>query len=584
MKKSKKEEVKKGKIFLRSLKFFRGIRNNTLILGVLYLILGGIGIIVPIIQGNLTTSIAELKVNSVIKVSIIFLIVVALDNVVSHVSLVFWIHKIRPKILHNIRKDIIEIFMKLRLSNFKKFDSGIFLERLKNDPQIISGVINTSQKHLVQCFAKLGALFYVFYISWILGIIYLIGIMIVTIMDNNIQEVSKIKNKISKIANENLSSFLIETVRGIADIKLLSLNIFSDMIVRFNHSDNLSIDKDLYDSRTYRLKNMILFIVSILALMIGVHLTGPHLNATNLIACFIYSTRILSLMENFSSLRSSLKEYELAIERIFDLEDNSKYPKDKFGKVKKDDIKGKIEFDNVDFGYNEDKLVLNNLSFIIEPKDTVAIVGASGSGKTTVFNLLTKSYLIKSGLLKIDDIDINELDEKTIRKTISIITQSPYIFNMSIKDNLRLVKPNATEKEIDNVCKKSCFYDYVMSLPDKYDTIIGEGGVNLSGGQKQRLAIARALLKDCKILLFDEATSALDNITQQEIQESIDNISADYTIIVIAHRLSTIMNCNRIYILDKGKITASGTHKELLKNNKEYKKLYNSEARQELVD
>ena len=155
---------------------------------------------------------------------------------------------------------------------------------------------------------------------------------------------------------------------------------------------------------------------------------------------------------------------------------------------------------------------------------------------------------------------------------------------MSIKDNLRLVKPNATEKDIDNVCKKSCFYDYVMSLPDKYDTIIGEGGVNLSGGQKQRLAIARALLKDCKILLFDEATSALDNITQQEIQESIDNISADYTIIVIAHRLSTIMNCNRIYILDKGQITASGTHKELLKNNKEYKKLYNSEARQELVD
>ena len=198
--------------------------------------------------------------------------------------------------------------------------------------------------------------------------------------------------------------------------------------------------------------------------------------------------------------------------------------------------------------------------------------------------MLTKSYLIKSGLLKIDDIDINELDEKTIRKSISIITQSPYIFNMSIKDNLRLVKPNATEKDIDYVCKKSCFYDYVMSLPDKYDTIIGEGGVNLSGGQKQRLAIARALLKDCKILLFDEATSALDNITQQEIQESIDNISADYTIIVIAHRLSTIMNCNRIYILDKGKITASGTHKELLKNNKEYKKLYNSEARQELVD
>lgn len=178
-------------------------------------------------------------------------------------------------------------------------------------------------------------------------------------------------------------------------------------------------------------------------------------------------------------------------------------------KIKIDDFKGKIEFDNVDFGHSKNKLVLNKLSFIIEPKNTTVILGTSGSGKTTIFNLLTKSYLINSGTLKLDDVDINELDEKTIRKNISIITQNPYIFNMSIKDNLRLVKPNATNKELDDVCKEACFYDSVMSLPEKYNTIIGEGGVNLSGGQKQRLAIARALLKDCKILLFDEATGAL---------------------------------------------------------------------------
>lgn len=145
--------------------------------------------------------------------------------------------------------------------------------------------------------------------------------------------------------------------------------------------------------------------------------------------------------------------------------------------------------------------------------------------------------------------------------------------------NLRLVKPNATNKELDDVCKEPCFYDFVMSLPEKYNTIIGEGGVNLSGGQKQRLAIARALLKDCKILLFDEATSSLDNITQQEIQESIENISSDYTIIIVAHRLSTIMNCNKIYLLKDGKIIDSGTHKQLLKNNKDYQKLYNSETK-----
>ena len=577
MKKSKKEEVKKGKIFLRSLRFFRGIRNNTLILGVLYLILGGIGIIVPIIQGNLTTSIAELKVNSVIKVSIIFLIVVTLDNVVSHISLMFWIHKIRPKILHNIRKDIIEIFMKLRLSNFKKFDSGIFLERLKNDPQIISGVINTSQKHLVQCFAKLGALFYVFYVNWILGIIYLIGIMIVTIIDNNIQEVSKIKNKISKIANENLSSFLIETVRGIADIKLLSLNIFSDMIVKFNHSDNLSIDKDLYDSRTYRLKNMILFIVSILALIVGIHLR-PHLNATNLIACFIYSTRILSLMENFSSLRSSLKEYELAVERIIEFENDDIYPKDVFGKKHLSHIKGDINFDNITFSYDSDKnKILDKFNLNIKHKTTVALIGHSGSGKSTILNLLTKSYLPENGIITIDNVDIKDLDEATFKDAISIVSQSPYIFNMSIKDNLLLVNPDANSDEIDKVCKQACLYDYINSLPDKYDTVIGESGVNLSGGQKQRLAIARALLKNSPILLFDEATSALDNQTQSEIKATLDNLKNEYTIIIVAHRLSTIQDCDTIHVIEDGKVISSGKHPKLLESSETYRNLYASD-------
>ena len=576
MKKSKKEEVKKGKIFLRSLRFFRGIRNNTLILGVLYLILGGIGIIVPIIQGNLTTSIAELKVNSVIKVSIIFLIVVTLDNVVSHISLMFWIHKIRPKILHNIRKDIIEIFMKLRLSNFKKFDSGIFLERLKNDPQTISGVINITQKQLVQCFAKLGALFYVFYISWILGIIYLIGIMIVTILDNNIQEVSKIKNKISKIANENLSSFLIESIRGISDIKLLSLNIFSDMIVRFNHSDNLSIDKDLYDSRTYRLKNMILFIVSILALIVGIHLR-PHLNATNLIACFIYSTRILSLMENFSSLRSSLKEYELAIERIIEFENDDIYPKDVFGKKHLSHIKGDINFDNITFSYDSDKnKILDKFNLNIKHKTTVALIGHSGSGKSTILNLLTKSYLPENGIITIDNVDIKDLDEATFKDAISIVSQSPYIFNMSIKDNLLLVNPDANSDEIDKVCKQACLYDYINSLPDKYDTVIGESGVNLSGGQKQRLAIARALLKNSPILLFDEATSALDNQTQSEIKATLDNLKNEYTIIIVAHRLSTIQDCDTIHVIEDGKVISSGKHKKLLESSETYRNLYAS--------
>ena len=176
-------------------------------------------------------------------------------------------------------------------------------------------------------------------------------------------------------------------------------------------------------------------------------------------------------------------------------------------------------------------------------------------------------YNVNSGTITIDGIDINELDKDSIRGNITIISQNPYIFNLSIKDNLRLVKENLTDKEMKEACKIACLDEFIDSLPDKYDTVIGEGGVNLSGGQKQRLAIARALIQKTKIILFDEATSALDNETQ----------SNDYTILIIAHRLSTIINCDRIMLLDNGKIISEGTHKELLKKSKDYKKLYESE-------
>ena len=282
-------------------------------------------------------------------------------------------------------------------------------------------------------------------------------------------------------------------------------------------------------------------------------------------------------MENFSSLRSSLKEYELAIERIIEFENDELYHKDIFGK-KHPHIKGDIKFENITFSYDSDKnKVLDKFSLNIKPKTTVALVGPSGSGKSTILNLLTKSYLPENGIITIDDVPISDLDESTFKKAISIVSQAPYIFNMSIKDNLLLVNPDASLDEIDRVCKQACLYDYIISLPDKYDTVIGEGGVNLSGGQKQRLAIARALLKNSPILLFDEATSALDNQTQSEIKSTLDDLKSEYTIIIVAHRLSTIQDCDTIHVIEDGKVISSGTHKELLKSSETYRKLYASE-------
>jgi len=576
MKKQNKSNI------IKSLKFFKDVKYQLIVIALFNVVLGIIGFISPIIEANLITSITNTLINQVILIALGFLVVKTIEELLWHFGLTFWKKKVRTKILFNIRKELVDNVFELKLSNFDKYSTGTFQERIKNDPQTIARVVNAGQRYLTQCITKLGVIIYVMCINWILGLIYIAGIIIVALIDNHTQEVSKQKNKITRNSDEKVNSILSEIIRGIRDIKLLNFkNSVKNLIGEELDKNNENIvEKDTYDSLMSRFKRIVLFLTVLLVIVVGIKFVDlGMLTAANLIVLYLYYGNIFTLMDNFSSLRSCIKEYELAVERIFDLCDEEKYPKDKYGKTNIKDFKGKITFENVSFGYSKNKIVLNDLTFNIEAKDTVAIIGASGSGKTTIFNLITKSYDIHSGKLLFDDIDINNLDEETIRKNVSIITQSPYIFNMSIKDNLRLVKPNATKKEIDEVCKEACFYDYVMSLPDKYDTIIGEGGVNLSGGQKQRLAIARALLKDCKILLFDEATSALDNITQKEIQESIDNISKDYTIIIVAHRLSTIMNCNKIYMLDKGKIVDSGTHKELLKNNKEYQKLYNSESK-----
>ena len=205
-------------------------------------------------------------------------------------------------------------------------------------------------------------------------------------------------------------------------------------------------------------------------------------------------------------------------------------------------------------------------------------MGRSGNGKSTIFNLLLRYFDATEGTIKIDNVNIKNLSEKTLRNNISIIRQSPFLFNLSIIDNFRLVKPEVTLEEIRKVCKKAYIDEYIMSLPNKYETIIGEGGVNLSGGQKQRLAIARTLLLNTKIILFDEATSALDNESQEYIKKTIDELVRDHTVVIVAHRLSTIVDADTIHVIDKGRLAASGTHKELLKTSKVYKGLYNSES------
>ena len=244
---------------------------------------------------------------------------------------------------------------------------------------------------------------------------------------------------------------------------------------------------------------------------------------------------------------------------------------------KLDIIEGKIDIHNISFGYEENNNIFSNFSLTIQPNTKLGLVGYTGSGKSTLINLLLRFYDVNEGGIYIDNQNIKEVTQESLRKNISYIPQDPILFHRTIRENILYGKLDATEEELIEACKKACCYEFINNdLENKFDNVVGERGSKLSGGQKQRIAIARAILKNSKILILDEATSALDSITEKEIQIALNNLMKDKTVIVIAHRLSTLNIMDRIVVIDKGQIIEDGTKEELLKiQNGLFKNMWN---------
>ena len=291
-----------------------------------------------------------------------------------------------------------------------------------------------------------------------------------------------------------------------------------------------------------------------------------------------YVYRFTWLIENINDLTQTYQKVSVSISRVNDILKNRLYKDEEFGNKKLVNVKGVIEFKDVNFNYPDEGNILNNFSLKIEPNKKIAVVGASGQGKSTLFNLITRIFDTTSGEILLDGINIKDLSEDELRKHISIIRQEPFVFNRTIKENFKLINKNISLKKIREYSKMAYLDDYIMSLPKGYDTVLGESGINLSGGQKQRLSIARTLSKGSEVILFDEATSALDNNSQDYIKKTIDNLVNDHTIVIVAHRLSTIMDADIIHVVDGGKVIATGTHKQLLNSCKIYRNLYETES------
>lgn len=465
---------------------------------------------------------------------------------------------------------------------------GEFINRLTTDPERVMELISKLIRMVCKSLVVVVVFVIAFKVSILVGIEILVFALIMGFISYKFfPKIKKTQESIKKKSDKYVKQAT-EDLNGLREINALGIkqNILNRMFFNIDDlfKDNRKIRK--YEIAYSNLNNLIYFCLQFIILFTcGYLLINGKMSYSIFIVIQSYIWRIDEVVESISDFGVNYNKVKVSLNRINDIVNNKLYNDCKYGKLELQNPQGIIEFKDVKFKYRDDEeYTLNGLNLSIVPNKKISIVGRSGNGKTTLFNLLLRYFDCNSGKITIDGIDIEDLTEKSLRDNISIIRQSPFIFNLTILENFKLVKPNVTLEEVKNVCKLSYISDYIESLPNKYDTLIGEGGVNLSGGQKQRLAIARTLLLNTKIILFDEATSALDNESQEYIKRTIDNLSKSHTVVIVAHRLSTIIDSDLIYVIDKGKLIGSGTHKELLKKCDVYKNLYLNESSDKILE
>lgn len=464
---------------------------------------------------------------------------------------------------------------------FEEKSSGEFINRITSDSSTIADSFRQILRITISLLTCAIVFVYICFNSWVVALEVIIYLALFYIISHKYLPSIKEKQKEINKEKDRAVAEVSESVRGIREIRALGIRkSMNDNFKNIVRNIYFKINKQMITERNYNAWIYILnctleFVIFTTCILLIINKTGSF---AFFMAMTYYVYRFMNTIELMMNLSTSIQKMKVSIERLSEILDNKLYKDEKFGIVSKTDILGNIEFKNITFKYpNEEKEIFEEFNLTIPTGKKVAIVGKSGQGKTTIFNLLLRYFDSDTGVILVDDIPIEDFTEDSLRENIAIIRQEPFIFNKTILENLKIIDPYMSLKKIRNACKLAEIDEYIMSLPNKYDTMIGEGGINLSGGQKQRLAIARALLKNSKIILFDEATSALDNDNQSKIKQAIDNLVKDHTIIIVAHRLSTIIDADVIYLIDGGKVVASGTHKQLLKKSLIYKNLYINE-------
>lgn len=570
---------KKSNNLSRLFKYYKKYKFLSIMVIILSMGYAGISLLSPIYEGKMLGYFENFDKTQILKTALFLVVLRIIIEIITNL----WsriVLKLNGKVNFDLKSDMLKSLTNFEVKNFDNTNSGLFISRLNKDTTELSELFDYVTDDLSGIILNVSFIIYVFFLNVYLGLYLIFNIISVYILTSKKLFYYKRAKKDYKEKDETVVGLYTDVIRGIREIK--NLNLKSVVMQDVNKKQTETIKAEIKSTHTRRTWDRWIkafqHILDFIFILISVYfITNKFLEISSFLIIFLYKNKVLDLINYISEIREKLADGKVSAQRVFDIISYNSFSKEIYGNLNIKNIKVSIEFKNVKFKYNSNNL-FNNLNFKINCNQMVAIVGKSGEGKSTILKLINKSYSTNDGEILIDNYNINTLSEETIKNNISIVSQSPYIFNLSIKENIKLANPQATDKEIEEVCKEAQLHDVIIEMQDGYDTIVGENGVILSGGQKQRLAIARALIKKSKIILFDEATSSLDNNNQEKIKNIIKSLSKDHTVIIVAHRLSTIIDSDCIFVLDNHGIIDSGTHNELIKKCLEYKNLYEIEG------
>ncbi len=485
---------------------------------------------------------------------------------------------IGQKIIIDIRGDVYKHMQRLSLSYFEKRQTGKVMSYITNDVAAVQGALVESMIELLtEGMTLIGSLGAMFYLHWKLSFLTLVTLPLVG-------QAIKIFGKKLRTSSRNvqertadITSFLQESISSVRIIKSFAREDYE--IDRFQKENSHNFRAQMKNSQIMAtLTPVIEFLAAIGVTLIiwygGKEVIDNNLTAGSLIAFLMYAINLTNPLKRLSRVYGNIQKALSAADRVFEVLDTKPEIEDMPGAIALPTIEGYVALNNVTFEYKKGEPALRQVNLKITPGQVVAIVGPSGAGKTTIANLIPRFYDTTDGNITIDGIDIKTVTLQSLREQIGIVPQETILFNGSAYDNILYGKLDADYDEVMNAAKAANAHEFISNMPEGYDTQIGERGSKLSGGQRQRISIARAILKNPRVLILDEATSALDTESEKLVQEAVDQLMIGRTSFVIAHRLSTVQRADLIVVMEKGKIAEQGTHAELLAADGLYSKLY----------